>query len=148
MAEYYGEAGDCVWLYKGGHAGFLWWRSYQCAPGLYRDPSGKYPAEGAGGVIYTEDKASRYNTLEVDKDNIVAIGTVNINKDYDGLIGKYDKDLNTIITKELGSNTDTYFNDIIITDGKYKVIGYSSYNNNYLTKFITYSDALRVLESK
>ena len=99
-------------------------------------------------VFYSEDKASRYNTLANDKDNIIAIGTVNVNKEYDGLIGKYDSDLNSIITKELSSNTDTYFNDLIVQDGKYRVIGYSSYNNNYLTKFITYSDALRVLESK
>ena len=99
-------------------------------------------------VIYNIDKASRYNTLKVDKDNIIAIGTINVNKQYDGLIGKYDSDLNVIVTEELGSSTDTYFNDLIIVDGKYRVIGYSSYNNNYLTKFITYSDALRVLETK
>ena len=99
-------------------------------------------------VIYNLDKASRYNTLKVDKDNIIAIGTVSVNKQYDGLIGKYDSDLNVIVTEELGSTSDTYFNDLIIVDGKYRVIGYSSYNNNYLTKFITYSDALRVLETK
>lgn len=99
-------------------------------------------------VIYSSDKSSRYNTLEVDNDNIITIGTVNYNKKYDGLIGKYDSDLNVIDTKELGSTTDTYFNDLIIVDDKYRVIGYSSYNNNYLTKFITYSNALRILESK
>lgn len=99
-------------------------------------------------VIYPEDKDSRYNALEVDKDNIIAIGTVKVNKEYDGLIGKYDSNLTSLITKELSSNSDTYFNDLLIVDGKYRVIGYSSYNNNYLTKFITYSDALRILESK
>ena len=99
-------------------------------------------------VIYTEDKASRYNTLKVDKDNIVVIGTVKVNKEYDGLIGKYDSNLNPLIITEMGSNSDTYFNDLLVVDDKYRVIGYSSYNNNYLTKFVTYSDALRMLESK
>lgn len=99
-------------------------------------------------VVYSNDKASRYNTLDIDNNNIIVIGTINENKQYDGLIGKYDSDLNVIVTKELGSSSDTYFNDIIIVDGKYRVIGYSSYNKNYLTKFITFSDALRILESK
>ena len=99
-------------------------------------------------VVYSSNKASRYNTIKIDKDNIIVIGTISVNKQYDGLIGKYDSNLNTIVTEELASSTDTYFNDLIIVDGKYRVIGYSSYNNNYLTKFITYSDALRVLESK
>ena len=41
---------------------------------------------------------------------------------------------------------DDYFTDINCVDGKYLVSGYSSYDDgSYLSKFITYSDALKVL---
>ena len=46
-----------------------------------------------------------------------------------------------------GDENDDYFTDIIILDGNYLVSGYSYYKDgSYLSKFITYSNALKTLE--
>ena len=45
-----------------------------------------------------------------------------------------------------GDERDDYFTDIILDHNQYLVVGYSSYEDgSYLSKFIRYSDALKVL---
>jgi len=46
-----------------------------------------------------------------------------------------------------GDERDDYFTDIIFANEKYLVSGYSSYEDgSYMSKFINYSKALKVLE--
>ena len=114
--------------------------------------------EYRGEKIYSNDGLERFNRVDVDdNDNVIVIGTTSIpskkkTKDgvsvfsYDGIIGKYDKELETSSVIAYGDDRDDYFTDIKYVDGKYLVTGYSSYDDgNYLSKFITYSDALKVL---
>ena len=66
---------------------------------------------------------------------------------YNGIIGKYDSNLNMIDVVNYGDERDDYFTDIIFANEKYLVSGYSSYEDgSYMSKFINYSKALKVLE--
>ncbi len=96
--------------------------------------------------VYNENN-SRYNKLLFDEDHLIVIGTVD-KDDYDGIIGKYNDDLSEIDIVKYGDEEDDYFTDVKIIDNKYVVVGYSSYEDSLLTKFIYYSDALKVLEVK
>lgn len=109
-------------------------------------------------VTYEDKGFERFNQVIVDKNNnIVVVGTTaEVNKVdssesvnvfiHDGLIGKYDKDLEKVSVVRYGDDRDDYFTDVIVNDGNYLVSGYSSYEDgSYLNKFITYSDALKTL---
>ena len=109
-------------------------------------------------VTYEDKGFERFNQVIVDKNNnIVVVGTTaEVNKVdssesvnvfiHDGLIGKYDKDLEKVSVVRYGDDRDDYFTDVIVSDGNYLVSGYSSYEDgSYLNKFITYSDALKTL---
>ena len=109
-------------------------------------------------VLYEDDGYERFNQLLVDEyDNFIVIGTtakieensshegVNVFS-HDGLIGKYDKELEKVSVVRYGDDRDDYFTDIIVSGDNYIVTGYSSYEDgSYLSKFITYSNALKVL---
>ena len=108
-------------------------------------------------AIIDDFDVNRFNKVIIDSDNnLVAIGTitkVNNNKDsievydYSGIIAKYDSDLEKIDSVLYSNEKDDYFTDIIEYDDKYIVVGYSSYGDgSYMSKFITYSKALKVLE--
>lgn len=111
-------------------------------------------------VSYQGDGSTRYSKLGVDKNNnIIAIGIKTSTKssnskertadniNYDGIIGKYNSNLNEISVVNYGDDRDDYFTDIQVTNNEYLVVGYSSYEDgSYLSKFIRYSDALKVLE--
>ena len=116
--------------------------------------SGEYRGE----VVYSDDASERFNRVEIDEyDNVIVIGTTSSSSkkntgdgvsvySYDGLIGKYNKELDESTVITYGDDRDDYFTDVKVVDGKYLVIGYSSYEDgSYLSKFITYSDALKVL---
>jgi len=109
-------------------------------------------------VIYENDSTIRYNKLIYDDDeNIIAIGVLETKKvsrnsktadtfDYDGIIGKYNLDLKEISVVTYGDERDDYFTDIQYVNGNYLVVGYSSYEDgSYLSKFIRYSEALKIL---
>ena len=108
-------------------------------------------------VVYSGDNFERFNQIIIDEhDNVIIVGTSALldNSDSDrvnvyshnGLIGKYDKNLEKVSVIEYGDDRDDYFTDVIISKGNYLVSGYSSYEDgSYLSKFITYSDALKVL---
>ena len=58
-------------------------------------------------------------------------------------------DLKEINVLNYSDNKDDYFTQVKLVDSDYVVSGYSSYQDDgYLSKFITYSDALKVLEVK
>ena len=109
-------------------------------------------------VLYKGKGLERFNKLIVDDhENLIAIGTQavatktnkhNVNDyNYDGLIAKYDLDLKQVDAVVYGDERDDYFTDIKYIDGKYLVVGYSSYEDgSYMSKFINYSKALKVLE--
>ena len=108
-------------------------------------------------VAYKTDGSARYNKLLVDKNNnIIAIGIKTSEKktnsktasniNYDGIIGKYNLNLEEATVESYGDDRDDYFTDVILVDNDYLVVGYSSYEDgSYLSKFIRYSDALKVL---
>lgn len=108
-------------------------------------------------AVYSSDGNTRYNKLIIDNDNnLIAIGIKTTDKNdnsvtadvlnYDGLIGKYKNDLSEINVLVYGDDRDDYFTDITLEDNNYLVVGYSSYEDgSYLSKFIRYSDALKVL---
>ena len=65
---------------------------------------------------------------------------------YDGLVVKYNLDLEMVTDAMYGDERDDFFTDIIYDKSDYLVVGYSSYEDgSYLSKFIRYSDALKVL---
>lgn len=109
-------------------------------------------------IVYVSDSNERFNQIIIDKhNNVVVVGTSakldNSSSDrvnvyiHNGLIGKYDKNLEKVSVIEYGDDRDDYFTDVIISKGNYLVSGYSSYEDgSYLSKFITYSDALKTLE--
>ena len=108
-------------------------------------------------IVNEGDSSERYYQLILDKnENLVVVGTSrrlndnnkNVNVyTHDGIIGKYDKDLKKVSVVYYGDDRDDYLTDIIEADGSYLVVGYSSYEDgSYLSKFITYSNALKPLE--
>lgn len=108
-------------------------------------------------VVYKGMGMARYNKLVCDEhDNLIVIGTMMVNRNnkskavsdfnYDGMIGKYSSDLEEIEVVPYGDERDDFFTDINISDNTYLVGGYSSYEDgSYLSKFISYSSALKVL---
>ncbi len=111
-------------------------------------------------VIHENEGTIRYNKLIHDEgENIIAIGILSMKKEskdktadtfnYDGIIGKYNLDLKEVSVVTYGDERDDYFTDISYVDGNYYVVGYSSYEDgSYLSKFIRYSTALKVLDVK
>ena len=109
-------------------------------------------------VTYDNGGIDRFSKLVLDDDkNIIAIGTMYTTRtdsdesvdeyNYNGIIGKYDSNLNMIDVVNYGDERDDYFTDIIFANEKYLVSGYSSYEDgSYMSKFINYSKALKVLE--
>lgn len=106
-------------------------------------------------VVYTGEGIERFNKLIFDDQNhLIAIGTqataqedVGITEyNYDGIIAKYDLDLKKIDLVNYGADRDDYFTDIMLDQGEYVVVGYSFYDEgSYMSKFIRYSKALKVL---
>ena len=108
-------------------------------------------------VHKTKRGTVRYNKLVVDSNqNLIAIGICFTKRkfnnhtadtfNYDGIIGKYNSSLEELQVIPYGDEKDDYFTDIKIVNGEYYVVGYSSYEDgSYLSKFIRYSDALKLL---
>ena len=108
-------------------------------------------------VLFESERGTRYNKLMVDNQNyLIAIGMVSNESDFsnleisrfhsDGIIGKYKMNLEKINVVTYEHDRDDIFTDVIDNDGEYLVVGYSSYDDVYLSKFIRYSEALKVLD--
>ena len=103
-------------------------------------------------------RTERFNKLVLDdNNNIAAIGTLytarknNHNTvdeyDYDGIIAKYNSNLEKLDDVRYGDERDDFFTDVIFIHNKYIIVGYSSYEDgSYMSKFISYSKAFKVLE--
>lgn len=104
-------------------------------------------------VVYSTKYVERYNKIIKDShDNIITIGTKVLNGredtlNCDGLLAKYDSSLEKGDVITYGDERDDRFTDIKLVGNNYLVTGYSSYEDgSYLSKFISYSDALKILE--
>lgn len=104
---------------------------------------------------YSDDGSNRFNSFIIDENgDIIVIGMKRLDKksdidifSYDGIIGKYDKDLTEVEVLVYSNDKDDHFTDIKMYNNNYIVSGYSSYEKHgYMTKFIIYSKALKVLE--
>ncbi len=106
---------------------------------------------------YDNSSTERFNRVIKDgNDNLIVVGNELVSDKgsaddnallYNGLIGKYKSDLTDIKIETYGELRDDHFTDIKIVDDNYCVVGYSAYEDgSYLSKFIVYSDALKVLE--
>ena len=93
---------------------------------------------------YDKVSNAKFNRIIYD-DSLIVIGS-SFNKNYDGIIVKYGMDLEELSAVTYGDDKNDYLTDIIFDDGNYLVVGYSVYEDkNYLSKFIRYSEALKVL---
>lgn len=101
-------------------------------------------------ATYSQDEHSRFNKLVVDKnEDLIVIGSIYNSKSlkYDAVISKYRSDLREVKSVRYGDIHNDYFSDILLRDDSYYVSGYSSYaDGSYLSKYVVYSDALKVLE--
>ena len=109
-------------------------------------------------VSYQGEGYTRFHKIQVDsKGNLIVIGIIRTKSssignnidvfNYNGIIGKYSSSLEEVLVTSYGDERDDYFTDLSILGNDYLVIGYSSYEDgSYLSKFIRYSDALKVLE--
>ncbi|MBR2828443.1 MAG: hypothetical protein IKE70_04355, partial [Bacilli bacterium] len=108
-------------------------------------------------VSYKGEGYTRFHKIQVDsKGNFIVIGIIRTknslsgNKvdafNYNGIIGKYTSSLEEVRVTSYGDERDDYFTDLSLLENDYLVVGYSSYEDgSYLSKFIRYSDALKVL---
>ena len=108
-------------------------------------------------VSYSGIGRERFNKLIVDDhNNLIAIGTMMSKAshskktygdyNYDGIIAKYSTDLKKIDLVSYGDERNDFFTDIKFINNNYLVVGYSSYEDgSYMSKFISYSSALKVL---
>jgi len=113
--------------------------------------------EYKGQVVYDGAGLDRFNRIIKDnQNNLVVIGSVAKSRkikqksideyDYDGIIAKYKNNLKEISVITYGDDKDDYFTDIKLFKDKYVVSAYSFYDDgSFMSKFITYSSALKVL---
>ena len=104
-------------------------------------------------TLYHNDGLTKYHKLIIDDDSLITIGSITIkNKNkkdeviHNGVIGKYNLALEEISVSVNEDERDDYFKDIFLENDNYIVVGYSAYEDgNYYSKFIRFSDALKVL---
>ena len=107
-------------------------------------------------VVYKADGINRFNKMITDSNNnIVVIGSLKLKKtssksidvfNYDAIIGKYKDNLEELSIIIYGDEKDDYFTDITSDNNNYLISGYSSYEDgSYLSKFLRYSEALKLL---
>ena len=102
----------------------------------------------------------RFNKIILDdKSNLVIVGQTGIyNKkkstsslnvfSYDGILAKYNTSLKKLLIENYGNSEDDYLTDIKNINDKYVLSGYSTYKNNYMSKFITYTESGKLIEVK
>lgn len=112
------------------------------------DHNGNYISEKS----YESKNINRFNRIVKDSDNnLVMVGTEAVATGdgllYNGLIGKCRSDLTNLKVEIYSKDNDEHFTDIKLVDNNYLIVGYSFYDaEGYLSKFIVYSNALKVLE--
>lgn len=105
-------------------------------------------------AIYDSKYSGRFLKVITDNndDLVVLASTVEGKKDKDvhhAYIGKYREDLTEASVVPYYNEEDDYFTDVSLMHDTYLVSGYSFYSEQgYLSKFLSYSEALKVLEVK
>lgn len=105
-------------------------------------------------VSYSSGDFANFQKVIVDQNqDLVVIGqeiTKKKNKySYNSIIGKYRANLEKAEVLIYGNEEDDYFTDITMDVNDYLISGYSYYpKDGYLSKLLTYSDALKPLEVK
>lgn len=109
---------------------------------------------------YTDRGMERYNRVIIDSNsNIVIAGQTGIyNKEkstnqlnvfsYNGILAKYNTNLEELLLEEYGEEDDDYFTDIKQNNDGYIVSGYSSVGNSYISKFVTYTKSGKLIGVK
>ena len=110
----------------------------------------KYDLEGEliSEKFYSEKNKSRFNRIITDENGDLIVIGIRYNEKrqiHDGIIAKYDKDLEKQAIIFYDEDSDAYFTDVILDEKNYLVVGYSLYEDAYLTKFNLYSNALKEL---
>jgi len=59
---------------------------------------------------------------------------------------KYDINLGELLIREYDKGENDYFTDIKQVNNQYLISGYSNYDNDYISKFITYTKSGKVLK--
>ena len=107
-------------------------------------------------VTYKGQGLERFNRIILDDNKLVVIGQTGIyNKkksknidvyNYNGLFAKYNTNLKELKNEEYALDVDDYFTDVKKYNNNYMISGYSEYeDNNYLSKFIIYSRAGKLI---
>ena len=106
-------------------------------------------------ITYPDQGMSRFNKIIIDdQEQLIAIGNTAITTktdtvqqyNHNGIIAKYDSQLKLVDSVSYGDERDDYFTDVLFDKDCYLVVGYSSYEDgSYMSKFIRYSRALKVL---
>lgn len=105
-------------------------------------------------AFYDSKYSGRFLKVITDSndDLVVLASTVEVKKGKDAhhaYIGKYRSDLREASVVPYYNEDDDYFTDISLIDDTYLVSGYSYYSDQgYLSKLLSYSEALRLLEVK
>ena len=102
----------------------------------------------------------RFNQLLIDStSNLVVVGQTGIyNKNkstselnvfsYNGILAKYNKSLDELLVETYGNEEDDYLTDINQIDDQYLISGYSTFDNSYISKFITYTKSGKLIGVK
>ncbi len=102
----------------------------------------------------------RYNKIITDTNsNLVVVGQTGIydqkkstNKlnvfTYDGILAKYNSNLDQVLIEFYGNEEDDYLTDIKQNNKQYLISGYSTYDGSYLAKIIIYTTSGKLIETK
>lgn len=105
-------------------------------------------------AIYDSKYSGRFlKVITDDNDDLIVLASTTAdkkNKDvHHAYIGKYREDLTEASVVPYYNEEDDYFTDVALMQDTYLVSGYSFYSDQgYLSKFLSYSEALKVLEVK
>lgn len=105
-------------------------------------------------VSYKTEYSGRFFKVITDSNNDLVVLGSSVDKTkkkniHHAYIGKYRTDLTKASVIPYYNVEDDYFTDISLLDDTYLVSGYSFYpEQGYLGKFLSYSEALKILEVK
>ena len=102
-------------------------------------------------AIYDSKYSGRFlKVITDDNDDLIVLASTTADKkNKDAYIGKYREDLTEASVVPYYNEEDDYFTDVALMQDTYLVSGYSFYSDQgYLSKFLSYSEALKVLEVK
>lgn len=105
-------------------------------------------------VVYDSKDSGRFiKVITDDNDDLIVLASTTENKKnqdvHHSYIGKYREDLTEASVVPYYNEEDDYFTDVALMNDTYLVSGYSFYSDQgYLSKFLSYSEALKILEVK